>query len=319
MRGSVELASIGEARKKLPGAFIEDIYENFSPGTADKILSGMIVDRYTTMRVNTIKYNVYDLMSFLRSNNIKFERVPWYEDGIVLKNARERDIQNFDIYKEGFVSFQSLSSMIPTIVLNPKENERVLDMAAAPGSKTTQLAALMNNKGYILANELDKIRSERLKHKVEVMGASIVEVVTGRGEKLGESYEEAFNKVLLDTPCSGEGRFIVGEPSTTRYWSKREVEKLASLQKKLFKSGCMALKKGGIMVYSTCTLNTLENEEVLQWAIDNLDMEIIDLGIDIKGAVPGIDEDMDKSLKKAVRILPSKDMEGFFICRLRKK
>lgn len=312
------MASIGDARKKLPGDFVEELYQTYSPGVADKILSGMITDRYLTLRVNTIKYDSQSLMSFFRENNIKFDRVGWYNEGFIIKNSRERDIEKFDIYQKGFISFQSLSSMVPPIVLGPMPGEKVLDLTAAPGSKTTQMAALMNNNGYILANELDKIRSEKLKAKVEVMGASIVEVVTGRGEKIGEEYPEYFDRVLLDTPCSGEGRFIVGDASTSRYWSKKEVEKLSRVQRKLFDSANKALKKGGVMVYSTCTLNKEENEEVLDYAVRTLNMEILNIEIKINGALPGFNEGMEKTINRAIRILPSKEMEGFFICKLRK-
>ncbi len=313
------MASVGDARRKLPGDFIEELYETYSPIVADKILMGMITDRYLTLRVNTIKYDSQSLMNFFRENNVKFDRVQWYNEGFIIKNSRERGIEKFDIYEKGFISFQSLSSMVPPIVLQPKPGERVLDLTAAPGSKTTQMAALMNNEGYILANELDKIRSEKLKAKVEVMGASIVEVVTGRGEKIGDEYTEYFDRVLLDTPCSGEGRFVVGDASTSKYWSKREVEKLSKIQKKLFDSANKALKKDGIMVYSTCTLNKKENEEVLDYAVSNLNMEILNIDLKINGAIPGFSEGMDKSINKAIRILPSKEMEGFFICKLRKQ
>lgn len=312
------MASIGDARKKLPGDFINELYQTYSPGIADKILSGMITDRYLTLRVNTIKYDSQSLMAYFRKNNIKFDRVQWYNEGFIVKNARERDLEKFDIYKEGFISFQSLSSMVPPIVLEPKPGERVLDLTAAPGSKTTQIAAIMNNEGYILANELDKIRSEKLKAKVEVMGADIVNVVTGRGERIGDEYPEYFDRVLLDTPCSGEGRFVVGDSSTTRYWSKKEVEKLSRIQRKLFDSANRALKKGGVMVYSTCTLNKQENEEVLDYAVRNLGMEILNIDSKINGALPGFNEGMDKTINRAIRIIPSKEMEGFFICKLRK-
>lgn len=312
------MASIGDARKKLPGDFINDLYESYSPGIADKILSGMIADRYLTLRVNTIKYDSQSLMAYFRKNNIKFDRVQWYNEGFIIKNARERDLEKLDIYKEGRISFQSLSSMVPPIVLEPKPGERVLDLTAAPGSKTTQMAALMNNKGYILANELDKIRSEKLKAKVEVMGAEIVEVVTGRGERIGDDYPEYFDRVLLDTPCSGEGRFVVGDSSTTRYWSKKEVEKLSKIQRKLFDSATKALKRDGVMVYSTCTLNKEENEKILDYAVKNLNMEIMGIDLKINGALPGFNEGMEASINRAIRIIPSKEMEGFFVCRLRK-
>ena len=171
--------------------------------TVDKILLGMAVNRNTTLRVNTIKYNIQDLMTQLKINNIKFERVSWYNDGLVLKNRAEKDIQKLDIYNEGNIYIQSLSSMIPPLVLAPKSGDKVLDLTAAPGSKTTQLAALMKNTGEIIANELDTIRFERLKYNIEKQGATIVKSINSRGEKLGEKYPEYFDKVLLDVPCSG--------------------------------------------------------------------------------------------------------------------
>ena len=201
------MISIQEARERLPEKFMDNLYEMFSPGTVDKIVAGMINDRYTTLRVNTIKYNIQDLMKYFKEENIKFERVFWYNDALILKNVKEKDVQKLDIYEKGYIYLQSLPSMIPPIVLKPNEGEKVLDLTAAPGSKTTQIAALMNNKGYILANELDKIRCERLKYNVNTQGSTIIDVVNGRGELLGREHENYFDKVLLDAPCSGEGRF----------------------------------------------------------------------------------------------------------------
>ena len=125
------------------------------------------------------------------------------------------------------------------------------------------MAAMMNNHGYILANELDSLRCERLKYNVDKLGARIVEVSNGRGEVLGKKYENTFDKVLLDAPCSGEGRFLATDARTYRSWSEKTVKELAKLQRKLLKSAVTALKPGGEMVYSTCTLNREENEEIL--------------------------------------------------------
>ena len=152
------MISVSEIKRRLPEKFIDELYEMYSPVTVDKILLGMTDDRYLTLRVNTIKYNIYDLMKYFRERNIKFERVPWYSDALVIKNANEKDIQKLDIYEKGYIYFQSLSSMVPPLALNPKKGEKILDMTAAPGSKTTEMAALMENDGEILANELDKIR-----------------------------------------------------------------------------------------------------------------------------------------------------------------
>ena len=313
------MMSILELKKRLPKDFIDNLYETYSPLTVDKILSGMLGERSTTLRANNIKTTIQELMKILKENNIKFERVEWYKDALVIKNAKEKQIQSLEAYKKGLLYLQSLSSMIPPIILDPKPGEKVLDLTSAPGSKTTQIASMMENEGYILANELDKLRCERLKYNIEIQGAKIVEVINQRGEKVGENYKEKFDKVLLDAPCSGEGRFLGNNVATYRNWSIRNVAQLAKLQKKLLKSAYEALKVNGIMVYSTCTLNKEENEKVLDWAINNLNLKLIDINIDIKGKMQGFNENLDKSIKKAIRILPTKKEEGFFIAKLRKE
>ncbi len=312
------MLSINEIKRRLPKEFIEELYEVYTPITVDKILTGMTDDRYTTLRVNTLKYDIYSLMNIFKENNVKFERVPWFKDALIVKNAREKDIQKLDIYEKGYIYFQSLSSMVPPLVLNPRPGESVLDMTAAPGSKTTELAMLMENKGEILANELDKIRYERLKFNVQVQGANIVQVINRRGEKLGDEYESKFDKVLLDTPCSGEGRFIATSPQTYRNWSLKNVNTLVKLQKKLLMSGYKALKSGGELVYSTCTINRFENEFILDWVLNNFDIKLVDIELEIKDSIKGNSEGLNTRIEKSIKILPSKVMEGFFVAKFKK-
>ena len=310
------MLSVLDVKRKLPKEFVNNLYELYTPLMVDKILSGLSGERLTTVRINTIKYSVQDFMKYCKENNIKFERVLWYNDAVIIKNANEKQIQKLDIYEKGYIYLQSLSSMIPPIILNPKSGEKVLDLTAAPGSKTTQISALMKNEGYILANELDKIRCERLKYNIQKQGANIVEVINQRGEKIGKEYPEEFDKVLLDAPCSGEGRFLANDPKTYRSWSLKTVKELSKLQKKLLRSAYQAVKKNGEIVYSTCTLNKAENEDVLKWAIEELNIKILDINLNIKNSVPISDE--NKEVQKAIRILPSKETEGFFIAKLKK-
>jgi len=310
------MISINEAKRKLPTDFIENIYELYDLLKVDQILQGMMNPRNTTIRVNTIKYNIQDLMRYFKEKNIKFERVLWYRDALIIKNATEKELQKLEIYEKGYIYLQSLSSMVPPLVLNPKKGEKVLDLTAAPGSKTTQMAALMENEGYILANELDKIRSERLQYNVKSQGAETVEVINGRGGKIGNSYPEYFDKVLLDTPCSGEGRFLLGKPMTYKDWSLKKVNQLVKIQKKLFESAYNATKKNGIMVYSTCTINKEENEYILDWAINNFDIKLLEINLNIKEAIKGDNTGLNGSIDKAIKILPSKNMEGFFVAKI---
>lgn len=312
------MLSIQEARRRLPKDFMENICEMFSPIMVDKILTGMTGARVTTLRVNTIKYHIQDLMRYFKEKNIKFERVSWYQDALLLKNVREKEIQKLDIYEKGYIYLQSLPSMLPPLILAAKSGEKVLDLTAAPGSKTTQLAALMKNKGYILANELDIIRTERLRYNVKMQGASIIEIRNARGEKLGEEKPNFFDKVLLDVPCSAEGRFITQSAMTYKNWSIKTVRDLAKLQKKLLQSAYTALKPNGILVYSTCTLNKKENEFVLDWALKDLRLKMLGIDLEIKEAIPAFTEEVDKSIQRAKRILPSKTMEGFFVAKLQK-
>lgn len=310
------MLTLNEIKYKLPEEFIENLYKMFTPINVDKIILGISEKKYTTLRVNTIKYNIQDIMKYFKEINIKFDRIPWYKDALLIKNVNEKYIQKLDIYQNGYIYLQSLSSMIPALVLNPKENEKVLDLTSAPGGKTTQMAALMQNKGTIIANELDKIRYERLKYNIDKQGANIVQAVNERGEKLGEKYEEYFDKVLLDAPCSGEGSLSLHELQKYKGIYNKKVNGISKLQKKLFASAYKSLKPNGTMVYSTCTLNKEENEYIINWALQNFNIKLLDIDIEIKDLIPAFNDNVDESISKAIRTLPSKGMEGFFVAKM---
>jgi NOL1/NOP2/sun family putative RNA methylase len=311
-------ASVGETRRALPKEFIEILDTTFSQPLAQTILRGMGSRRLTTLRVNTLKSSAADLMSFFREHAVKHRRVPWYPDAFVLAELRERDAQSWAPYAEGRIYLQSLSSMIPALVLGPLPGESILDLAAAPGSKTTQMAAMMQNEGLIVANDIDPVRGERLAYNLRLQGCAMVEVRIGKGEKLGDEEEGRFDRVLVDVPCSGEGRFIVHEPATSRSWSPRTVTECVRLQKKLLASGTRAVKTGGVVVYSTCTLNREENEGVVQWGLENLPLEVEKVTVAIPGCYEGFARGRHPAVRGAIRILPDAEREGFFVCRMRK-
>ena len=301
-------------RRRLPAEFIEGLYGLFSQSVAERILKGMGERRSTTFRANTLKADGAEILRFLHDRHIKYRRPPWYADAFVLAELDERDVGKWDLYLDGRIYVQGLSSMVPALALAPKPGDRVLDLAAAPGSKTTQMAAMMENRGAILANEPNAVRAERLAYNVRLQGCSIVEVHRGWGEKLGAEMPEAFDRVLVDAPCSGEGRFTAAEPGTWRSWSRRTVTESARLQRRLLASGIRALKPGGTLVYSTCTLNAEENEAIVEGALASLPVSIETVPVQVPGALPGV-----RGLDKAVRILPNGDHEGFFVCRMRKR
>ena len=124
--------------------------------------------------------------------------------------------------------------------------------------------------------------------------------------------------MLLDVPCSGEGRFIVFEPGTSRSWSPKAVADCARLQRKLLSSGARALKPGGVLVYSTCTLNLEENEKMVQWAMETLPLTVEKLPLAIAGTWEGMARGLDPRISRTLRIFPDAQREGFFVCRMRK-
>jgi 16S rRNA (cytosine1407-C5)-methyltransferase len=311
-------ASVGEVRRRLPPEFLEMIAAKLAAPLVERALRGMGAARATTLRVNTLKGDARSLIRFFHEAAVKHRRVLWYPDAFVLVNARERDAEGWEAYREGRIYLQSLSSMAPALVLDPRPGESVLDMAAAPGSKTTQMAALMGNRGFILANELSAVRAEKLRHNLELQGCRIAELRVGRGERLGEAEPGRFDRVLLDAPCSGEGRFTTARPSTYRSWSPRLVAQCARLQRRLIASAVAAARPGGVLVYSTCTLNAQENEGVIQWALESLPLEVEQSPLRLPGAIPGLADGLSPSLRLALRILPDREHEGFFLCRLRK-
>ena len=307
-------ASIGEMRRRLPVEFVEGLYGLFPQSAAERVLKGMGERRSTTFRANTLKASGAEIIRFLHDRHIKYRRPPWYADAFVLTELDERDVEQWDLYREGRIYVQGLSSMVPALALAPKPGERVLDLAAAPGSKTTQISAIMKNSGSIVAVEPNAIRAQRLEYNVRLQGCTIVEVMRGWGERVGAAMPGAFDRVLIDAPCSGEGRFSAAEPGTWRSWSRRTVAENVRLQRRLLASGIRALKPGGTLVYSTCTVNAEENEAIVEGALATRLVSVEPVPIRVPGALPGV-----RGLEAAVRIVPDRDHEGFFVCRMRKR
>ncbi|MBP7462479.1 MAG: RsmB/NOP family class I SAM-dependent RNA methyltransferase [Candidatus Delongbacteria bacterium] len=304
------------SRNKLPDQLVGNLHRIFTPGTVDKMVSAMASPRLTTCRINTLLAEPGDVMRALNNAGCKHEKLPWCPDALLFRNTREKELERLDLYERGAIYLQSLSSQIPVRVLEPQPGEKVLDIAAAPGSKTTQMAALMENQGWILANELNSIRAERLNYNLAKQGVRIAQLNIDKGERVGERYPETFDRVLVDAPCSGEGRIQFHDPASYRRWSESQVRDLAALQKKLLSSAWRGLKPGGILVYSTCTLNKTENEEVIDWALAHLTLQIQPITLRIPGAVMGMANGLHPSISYAIRLIPTSLMEGFFICRL---
>lgn len=268
----------------LPDKFISSLPNSIPVSVFDRILP-------TTFRVNTLKSDFETLKS-----KLGFEYT--LHGQAFITNHPLRSIQELDIYKNGEIYVQGLSSMIPAMVLDPKQNEIILDLCSAPGSKTSQIAALMNNTGQIIANDNSRIRIYKLEANLKNLGVTNTTIIHSSGQSLWQKYPDYFDKSLVDVPCSMEGRFTSLDPKSYKNWSPNKVKELAQLQKFLLRSAFGCTKPGGTLVYSTCTLNTRENEEVVEWLLKK--------------------EAGRVELVSMERINPSPIMEGFFVAKLRK-
>ena len=224
--------------EKLPDFLLTKLNKDYSQEEVIRILEGYKTKRILSFRVNTIKTTAEEIEQELIKNEIKYERVKWSKDAFIVLNKKENEIQEMDIYKNGKIYLQSLSSMLPPIVLNPMPKNDILDMTAAPGGKTTQIAALSNNEANITACEINKIRAERLRYNLDKQGASSVFVMLEDARNIDNFF--SFDQILLDSPCSGSGTININENNLNEYFTTELVERSKKLQIALIKK---AIKK----------------------------------------------------------------------------
>lgn len=315
---------MNNARKMLPEAFVQRLEKIVPAEEFDYVLNSFEKTRPTTFRANTLKISSEDLKKQLDNLDIIYKTVNWYKDAFILVSPSKKEFMETDLYKNGMVYVQSLSSMIPPLILDPKQHEKVCDLTAAPGSKTTQIAMMMKNTGEIVANDKSRVRLYKLIANLKMQGVANAKVTSLPGQILWRNYPEYFDKTLVDVPCSMEGRFCTLDEKSYRDWSLKKVKELASMQRFLLRAGVSATKVGGLIVYSTCTLAPEENEGVVNWILEKEKgaVEVETVSISLPNTQSGIVEwngkAFDPSLTNTLRVLPSKTMEGFFVALLRK-
>jgi 16S rRNA (cytosine1407-C5)-methyltransferase len=213
--------------------------------------------------------------------------------------------------------------MIPPILLSPRRQEKILDLCAAPGIKTTQIACLAGEAIELVAVEKIKNRYYKLLANLKTQGVNSVRAYLMNGVLVKKRFPEYFDKVLLDAPCSCEAGFSADAPVSFKYWKKRKIKEMSSKQKRLVYSAVCSLKQGGELVYSTCTFSPEENEGVIDWALRKFNsLELLPIKIPLKNTVNGLrcwqGKVFSPQITLALRILPDELMEGFFIAKMRK-
>lgn len=298
--------------KDIPIFLYDKLVKQYGEELTKKIIDGYTRKRIVTLRVNRLKTTSEEVKTILSNNGIKFEEVKWSNEALIIKNADENDIRKLEIYDRGEIYLQSLSSMIPAIVLNPLEDENILDMAAAPGGKTTQMAALSENKAMITACEKNRIRADRLKYNIEKQGATRTNVMLEDARNLNDLF--SFDKILLDAPCSGSGTLNLESETVFKYFTEELIKRSVKTQAQLLDKAVKVLKKGHEMVYSTCSILEEENENNVQRILKDKGLEIVPIDeSQFEGAAL-----LPSKIKGTICVCPNELYEGFYIAKMRK-
>lgn len=296
----------------IPDFLYQKLLKQYGEDITNKIVKGYFTKRKVSFRVNTLKSDVNEIEKALNTANIEFEKVEWSREAFIIKDMDEISIRELSIYEEGKIYLQSLSSMLPAIILEPKADENILDMTAAPGGKTTQIASISQNKALITACEKNKIRAERLKYNVEKQGANRVNVLIEDARNLDSYF--SFDKILLDAPCSGSGTFDIKNEKLERTFTEELINRSVKTQYELLKKAISILKIGHEMVYSTCSILEEENENNIEKILRNQNIEIVPINEDFfEGATL-----LPSKIKGTIVVAPNELYEGFFIAKLRK-
>ena len=289
------------------------------------------VSRPVTLRANTLRSTCNEVAAALNDAGISFGRVAWYDDALVLSNARERKLWDLPIYQDGSIYLQSLSSMLPPLVLAPRNGADVLDMCAAPGGKTSEMAALAPH-AHITACEMKASRADKLEYNLRKLGVRAANIMRIDARRIDEFF--SFDQILLDAPCTGTGTYRAGDERARTRMTAQLLTRVAKSQQALLDRALTVLKPGGELVYSTCSILPEENErQVLAALKRHRDCELEPLTGPVPedaparaataqavadavetGAIPCLQNELPGTLT----VCPSQLFEGFYIAKIKK-
>lgn len=306
--------------------FVRRMTELLGENEAKKFFEISYTQTPNYIRCNTLKITPKELFNRLESYGWKVKQ-PFsnFPEIMIIEGNKPGEIGNSKEHLLGYYYVQEVSSMMPVLVLDPRPGEIILDLCASPGSKTTQMSAMMENSGSIIANEISMGRISILNSNLERCGIMNTIVTRKEGtafcERILKKSKLRFDKILLDAPCSGEGT-LRKSPKTFQMWNEDMIKKIASTQRKLISSAIKILKEGGEMVYSTCTLAPEEDEMIINSLLKNYHVKIEKINLPLKfrgGVTIWKGEKFSDELKKCARIYPQdNDTDGFFLCKIKK-
>ena len=283
----------------MPEWIIKELLKNNNVEEVEQICKNSNLKPQITIRVNNLKTNKKDLMRKLEEKNIEYQEIEedWAEDFLIIKKVK--DIENLDLFKNGYFTIQDISAGMTAKILNPQPGDLVLDACSAPGGKTTYIAELMKNNGNIEAWDIHEHRTKLVEQNAKRLGIDIINTKVKDASIYDEKIKEKYDKILLDVPCLGIG-VIKRKPDIKWQRKIEDIDEITRIQKIILEQCSKYLKQGGYLVYSTCSILKEENEDVIfEFLNKNSDFEIIANG--------------------NFNINPDEKRDGFYICKLYKK
>lgn len=305
----------------IPPFLQERVGASFGARDAALVLEGWreAASRPVTLRANALCAGADEVAAALEEAGLAHRRVPWYGDAFVMgAGVVERDLWGLEVYREGGVYLQSLSSMLPPLALGPVAGTDILDMCAAPGGKTSQMAALAPG-AHICACELSAPRAERLAHNLAKLGVENVQIMRTDARELDEFF--SFDQVLVDAPCTGSGTFRAGDARAAGRITERLLSRVLKAQRALLDRALTVLKPGGTLLYSTCSVLPEENEGQIRAVLGmrrHRGCEIVPLEVPEGGAGDMAPRLLDTGLEGTLCVAPSELFEGFFLAKIRR-
>lgn len=280
----------------MPIWIIEELLKNNNIETVEQICKNSNLKPKITIRINNLKTNKKEIEQKLKGKNIEYKETE-YEDFLIFEKIK--NVENLDLFKEGLFTIQDISAGQTAKILNPQKGEYILDACAAPGGKTTYMAEIMENEGQILAWDIYEHRTKLIEENAKRLGIEIIKTEVKDASIYNEKLKEKFDKILLDVPCLGIG-VIKRKPDIKWQRNIEDIKKITNIQVKILENCSRYLKKGGELVYSTCSILKQENENtIFNFLKENDTFDIVE--------------------NSMTNILPDNEKDGFFICKLKKK
>ena len=276
----------------MPIWIIEELLKNNNIKEVEEICKNSNIKPKITIRINNLKTNKEEIAQKIKEKNIEYKETE-YEDFLILEKVK--NIENLDLFKNGFFTIQDISAGQTAKILNPQKGEYVLDACSAPGGKTTYMAEIMQNEGKIIAWDIYEHRTNLIEENAKRLGIKIIETKVRDASIYNENLKEKFDKILLDVPCLGIG-VIKRKPDIKWQRKIEDVEEITRIQKNILNNCSKYLKKGGELVYSTCSILKEENEDIIfKFIEENNNFKVVE--------------------NSMINILPENEKDGFFICK----